>query len=341
MGSLEAPSRPRHRAAVAAWCAGGALLALTVILSLLVGSNPIPPGDVIASLLGQGGAEVDYIVWAQRVPRTVAAIIVGAALAAAGCLIQAFTRNPLADTGILGVNAGAAFFVAVGIAFFGIVDPGAYVWLACIGAFALTIAVSLIGSSARSGTDPIRLTLAGVALGAVFAGATTGIALTHPDAFDRLRGWNAGSLLGRGFDVILPILPVILVGLVLALLAAPALNSLALGADVARSHGVDVRRSDLIVVTGTTLLAGGATALAGPIAFVGLMVPHIARWTLGTDQRRILAGSLVLGPILVLVADIVGRVAIAPSEMPAGIVTAFIGAPVLIALVRRRKATGL
>jgi len=326
----------------AAWGVSAAVvLAAAVGLSLIVGANPITPGVVLDTVLGNGTAETRYLVWDQRIPRTAAGLTVGAALGVAGALVQAFTRNPLADPGILGVNAGAAFFVAVGIAFFGITSPLGYVWLACAGALVLTVGVYVIGSAGGEAAGPVRLTITGVAVGAVFAGLTTGLTLTHPDAFDRMRGWSAGSLLERGFDVVLPVLPLVLVGLALALGAASGLNSIALGSDVARSQGVSVRRIQLVVLAAVTLLAGSATAVAGPLVFVGLVVPHLVRWTLGTDQRHIVLGSMLLGPVLVLLSDVLGRVAVLPSEMPVGVVTAFVGAPVLIALVRRRTATAL
>ncbi|MEU3600405.1 iron chelate uptake ABC transporter family permease subunit [Streptomyces sp. NPDC006798] len=317
------------------------VLAVAVALSLLVGANPLSPSTVLETLLGGGSDESRFVVWEQRVPRTVAGVLVGAALGVAGALIQAFTRNPLADPGILGVNAGAAFAVAVGIVFLGVTSPFGYVWLACAGALVLTTIVYGVGATGRDAAGPVRLTVTGVAVGAVFAGLTTGLTLTHPDAFDRMRGWSAGSLLGRGFDVLLPVLPLVVVGLLLAVAAAPGLNSVALGVDVARAQGVNVRRIRIAVLAAVTLLAGCATAVAGPIVFVGLMVPHLVRWAVGTDQRRIVLGSLVVAPALVVLADVLGRVAVLPSEMPAGVVTAFLGAPVLIALVRRPQASGL
>ena len=317
------------------------VLIAAAALSVVVGANPLHPGTVLDTLLGGGTAESRFVIWDQRLPRTAAGLTVGAALGVAGALIQAFTRNPLADPGILGVNAGAAFFVAVGITYLGVTSPSGYVWLACAGALVLTVAVYVIGSAGGPAAGPVRLTVTGVAIGAVFAGLTTGLALTHPDTFDRMRGWSAGSLLERGFDVVLPVLPLVLVGLALALGAARGLNSIALGPDVARSQGVSVRRIQLVVLAAVTLLAGSATAVAGPLVFVGLVVPHVVRWTLGTDQRGIVLGSLLLGPSLVLLSDVLGRVAVLPSEMPVGIVTAFVGAPVLIALARRRSATAL
>lgn len=318
-----------------------AALALAVVLSLTVGANPLSPQAVWATLQGGGTPETDYIVFDLRIPRTVTGLVAGAALGVAGALIQAFTRNPLADPGILGVNAGAALAVALGVAFLGLRDVSQFVWLAFLGALVVTVAVYLIGSSGRGSADPLRLTLAGVALGAVLSGITTGLSLSDPDAFDSMRSWNAGSLLGRGFDVILPVLPFVVAGLALALLLAPGLNAIGLGEDVARAQGANVAGIRVGVIAAVTLLAGAATALAGPISFIGLMVPHVIRWTFGVDQRLILPFSAVLAPIILLLADVLGRVIIAPAEVPVGIVAAFVGAPVLIVLARRRKASAL
>ncbi|WP_418064424.1 FecCD family ABC transporter permease [Pimelobacter simplex] len=312
-----------------------------VVLSLAVGSNPLSPAEVLAALGGGGADETRYVVRELRVPRTAVAVVAGTALGVAGALMQAFTRNPLADPGILGVNAGAAFCVALGVTFLGIRSITGYVWLALAGALVVTAAVYLIGSTGRGRADPVRLTLAGVALGAVLSGITTGLSLSNPTAFDKMRSWNAGTVLGRGFDVLVPVLPLVALGLALALLVARDLNAVALGEDVARSQGVDVARTRWLVVAAVTLLAGSATALAGPIAFVGLMVPHVVRWTLGPDQRRILAGTVLVAPALLLAADVVGRLLVLPGEMPVGVVTAFVGAPVLIVLVRRRGASAL
>jgi iron complex transport system permease protein len=326
----------------ALWCIGTALLLATVcVLSITVGANPLSLGTVLDALRGNGSNEANYVVWTQRIPRTIAGLMVGAALSVAGALVQSFTRNPLADTGLLGVNAGAAFFVAIGVAFLGVAAPTGYVWLACLGAFILTAVVYTIGSAGGEAAGPVRLTMAGVALGAALSGLTTGLTLTNPDAFERMRGWSAGSLLERDFGILVPIAPFLICGIALAIVLAPRLNAISLGVDVARSQGIDIRQTRTMVVAAITLLAGGATAIAGPLVFVGLVVPHIVRWGVGVDQRKIVAGSLLFGPCLVLLSDIVGRIAVLPSEMPVGVVTAFVGAPLLIALVRRAKATGL
>lgn len=330
---------PRRRAG--AWVLGAvAALGAVVVLSLLVGANPVPPGDIWAALRGGGSATAQLVV-DQRVPRTLAGLAVGAALGVAGALMQAATRNALADPGLLGVNAGAAVAVAVGIAFLGVTAPVGYMGLACAGALVAASTVHLLGGAADPRAAPGRLVVTGVAVGAVLAGLTTGITLTHPDTFDRMRGWSAGSLLERGPQVLLPVLPLLVVGLLLAAGVARSLNAVALGPDVAHAQGVDVRRTRVLVLAAITLLAGGATAVAGPITFVGLMVPHVVRWVVGTDQRRVLAGSLVAGCVLVVASDVVGRIAVPPGEMPVGVVTAFVGAPVLIALARRRRAAAL
>lgn len=317
------------------------LLVVSMVLSLALGANTLGLHRILDTLAGGGDAESRYVVWDLRIPRTVAGLFVGAALGVSGALIQAFTRNPLADPGILGVNAGAAFFVALGVAFLGITSISGYVWLAFAGALLVTVAVYIIGSSGRGAADPIRLTLAGVAIAAVLSGITTGMTLSNPEAFDQMRNWNAGTLLGRGFDVLVPVLPFIAVGLLLALTIAPGLNSIALGEDVARAQGVNVTRVRVVVIVAGTLLAGSATAIAGPISFVGLMIPHVVRWMFGPDQRVIMTASIILAPTLLLLSDILGRLLIRPGEMPVGIVTAFLGAPVLIVLVRRRKASSL
>lgn len=318
------------------------LIALLVVLSLVIGANMIAPTVLLDTLTGGGTEESRFILLDQRVPRTVAALVVGAGLGGAGALIQAVTRNPLADPGILGVNAGAAAAVAGAIVFLGVASPGQYVWFAYAGAFVLTAAVFLLGSAGPRRADPLTLTFAGLAVGAVLSGLTTGLTLTNPDAFERMLGWSAGSLLGRGFDVTTPVLLPLVVGIALALAIAAALNAMALGDDVAAGQGVRVPRTRLLAVVAITLLAGTATAVAGPISFVGLMMPHVVRWIVGVDQRRIIAGSIVAAPALVLASDIVGRLVALPAEMPVGIVTAFVGAPVLVLLVRRnRRVTGL
>ena len=326
------------------------ILALVVLVasmvgSLAVGARYIPPAEVLRTLLdaldGRGAGEVREIVVGLRLPRAFVGAVVGAALGVAGALIQALTRNPLADPGILGVNAGAGFLVTIGIGWFGVGDIQGYVWFSFAGAAAATLLVFVIGASGPAGATPVRLTLVGVALGALLSGVSSMISLLNPSVFEGMRFWGAGTLTSRDEHVLFAVLPFILIGLLLAATVAAPLNAIALGEDLARSLGAGVMRTRIIVIVAVTLLAGGATAAAGPIGFVGLMVPHVVRWFVGPDQRWILAYTLVCAPILVLAADVLGRVIVPPQEMQVGIVTAFIGAPVLVLLARRRKITGL
>jgi iron complex transport system permease protein len=318
-----------------------AVLVGAVVLSLVVGSKAVPASTVWDALTAYDGSADHVIVRDLRLPRTVVGLLVGAALGVAGALIQAMTRNPLADPGILGVNAGAAFVVVLAVALLGITDMSSFVWFAFLGAILATVAVYAIGSQGRGGATPVRLTLAGVALAAVLGGISQGIMLLDPTVFDRMRFWTAGSLAGRTMEMAGTIAPFVVVGLVLALLVARPLNAVALGDDLASSLGAHVGRTRVLVGISVTLLCGAATAVAGPIAFVGLMVPHVARWTVGPDQRWIIPYSAVLAPVLLLVSDVIGRVIATPGEVQVGVVTAFVGAPVLIALVRRAKASGL
>ncbi|GAA3192339.1 iron chelate uptake ABC transporter family permease subunit [Actinocorallia longicatena] len=317
-----------------------AALAVVCVLSLALGTRSIGLHTTWDAFFHFSDTDEQVIVRDLRVPRTVLGLLTGTALGVCGALIQAVTRNPLADTQILGVNAGAALFVVIAIGVFGLTSIWSYVWFAFAGvAFAL-VAVYMLGSSGRGGATPIRLTLAGVALGAVLDGLSAGIRLVKPRAFDYLRFWDVGTLAGRPLDIALAVAPFIGAGLLLALVVARSLNAVALGDDVARALGANLTRTRALAVLSVMLLAGAATAAVGPIGFVGLMVPHAVRWMVGPDQRWILLFTVVCAPILMLSADIVGRLVIRPGELQVGIVTAFVGAPVLIWMVRRSKAAG-
>lgn len=317
------------------------VLLLVCAASVALGAKGIPL-DVVADALWGGRDDNDaYIVRETRIPRVVLGLIVGIALGLSGALIQAFTRNPLADPGILGVNAGAAFAVTIGIAYFGVSSIHGYVWLSFLGAAIVTVIVYVLGSAGRASISPIQLTLVGVAIGALLGGITSGITLLNPGAFDQMRDWGAGTLSGRGWDVIIAVLPFIALASLLAISLAPALNVLALGDDLASALGAKITRQRVLVVIAVTLLSGAATAAAGPIGFVGLMVPHVCRWFVGPDQRWIVAFTIVIAPILLISSDVVGRLVVAPQELQVGIVTALVGAPVLVALARRAKVSGL
>jgi len=321
-------------------------LVVAMLLSLALGANPLSIGEVWQGFWSSDDADASSIVWGLRGPRTIVGIIVGAAFGVAGALIQSLTRNPLADPGILGVNAGAGFAVTLGVGFFGLTSITGYVWFAFLGAAAATLLVYLIGSAGGRGSPvtpvtPVALVLAGVALGAVLTGFSTTLALLDPDTFRAVRNWGLGSIDRTELDQTLSVAPFLAAGLLLAVALAGSLNSLALGDDLAASLGTRVMRTRLLGIASITLLAGTATALTGGLAFVGLMVPHIVRWFTGPDQRWIIAYSALAAAALVLIADAVGRVAGRPGEIEVGIVTAVIGAPVLIALVRRRNVSGL
>lgn len=319
-----------------------AVLLAAFIASLAHGANPIPYADVWDAIWHRGENEASYIVWDQRFPRTVIAIVTGAAFALSGALIQALTRNPLADSGILGVNAGAGLAVTVGVGVFGIAGITQYIWFAFIGAAATTILVYIIGlAGGARGANPATLVLAGVALAAVFGGITSFLQLIDPDTFEAIRNWNLGSVARTSLDDAQSVLPFLLLGFVLAIIVSTDLNSIALGDDLAASLGTKVVRARILTILAVTVLAGGATALTGGIGFVGLMVPHVVRWIVGPDQRWIFFYCLIGGPVMVLLADTLGRVIARPGEIEVGILTAVIGAPVLIALVRRKNASGL
>lgn len=337
----EAPAATRVPAARRGAVVGVLALALLLVCvaSIFLGSQRLAPSAVVSGLL-DGSGDAGAIVQGMRIPRTVIGVAVGAALGIGGALIQGFTRNPLADPGILGVNAGASLGVVIGVAFFGVTAASGYIWFSFAGAIVATVLVYLIGSAGRSAPDPLRMTLSGVALGAVMGGVVAAIALLRPAVFDSMRTWNAGSLTALTPDVY-AVLPFLLIGLVLAFSLAPSLNALALGDDLATALGSRTTLTRVLSIVAVTLLCGSATAAAGPIAFVGLMVPHAVRWFVGPHQGWIMLGTLFAAPLLLLTADVVGRVVLRSGELPVSVVTALIGAPVLIALVRRHRASGL
>ncbi len=316
------------------------VLAVVLVLSVMIGSTAIAPSVVWDALVGSSTGIDQFAIRDYRLPRTVVGLVVGVALGVSGALIMALTRNPLADPGILGVHAGASFAVTVAVGLLGVRDVHGYLWFAFVGALVVTLMVLALGST-RQGSSPVVMVLAGVCVGAVLGGAREALQLTNPDAFDVVRSWNAGSIVGRPLEVVWPVLPFFAVALVLAVAVSGSLNAMALGDEMAVAQGVRLARTRVLAIIALTLLAGGATAIAGPIAFVGLMVPHVARWIVGPHQRWIFAYSAVLGPVLLLASDVLGRLVIRPGEIPVGVVTAFVGAPVLIVLARRKKASGL
>jgi iron complex transport system permease protein len=315
------------------------LLLLAVTLSLLIGAKALPVSVVVDAFSGTCQSADCTIVLDARLPRTLAGLLVGGALGLAGALMQTLTRNPLADPGLLGVNAGASFAIVLGAALLGIASPEQQLVMAFCGAFMASLIVAFTGSQGGGQLSPVRLTLAGVALAAVLEGLTSGIALLNPDVYDQLRFWQAGSLDIRTFTTLKVVLVPVLIAGIAALMLSRALNSLSLGTDTATALGSKVARTQIFGLLIITVLCGSATAVVGPIAFIGLMMPHISRWLVGADHRRSLPVTLLATPSLLLFADIIGRL-IVPGEMRVSVVSAFIGAPVLIFLVRRQRAGG-
>jgi iron complex transport system permease protein len=313
------------------------VLAAVAVLALAVGSNPIGLGTTWRVLWSPDGSQASVIVHDLRLPRAVLGVLVGAALGAAGALMQGHTRNALADPGLFGVSSGAAFAVVVGIAGLGLRSPQSYVWLALAGAAIASVAVFAIGASGGSRPSPLSLVLAGAAVSAFLDALVSALVLGDQDALDDYRFWVVGTVADRGWDIVRDVTPFLLLGLVVALAHAPSLNVLSLGDDIARALGQRVGLARAVGLVAIMLLTGAATAACGPIGFVGLVVPHLARVKTGPDHRWLVPYSAVLGAILLLGADVVGRVVARPGELQVGIVLAVVGAPFFIALVRRRK----
>jgi len=313
-----------------------AVLGGLMLLSLAIGSRDVSWDDLVAAL----GGSMDNLSQAavvKRIPRTLLAVIVGGALGLAGAVMQGVTRNPLGDPSILGVNMGASLAVVIGIAWFGLSTATGYIWTAIAGAAVAAVVVYTIGSLGREGATPLKLALAGAATSAALASFITAVALPRGDISANIRSWQIGGVGGASFDGIVQLLPFFIVGCLVCLLCARGLNSLALGDDVAASLGEHVAVVRAVAAFGAVMLCGASTAIAGPIGFVGLVVPHLCRLLVGVDQRWLLPFSALTGAALLVVADVVGRVVARPSELDVGIITALIGAPFFIAIVRRRR----
>ncbi len=318
-----------------------AVVLLCVVLSISIGAKPIAINDVWAGLVTPADSENDVIIRSLRIPRTILGLLVGAALGMAGALMQGHTRNPLADPGLLGVEAGAAFAVVLAIYSFGVTDTLGFVWFAFAGALVASVVVFSLGSIGQGASTPVTLALAGAAVSALLGSFTSALVLMDRQTLDVFRFWQVGALTGRPTEVIWEVSPFLAAGLLLALYNAPALNLLSLGEDVARSLGQSVIRTRIVGIAAITLLTGGAVAAAGPIGFVGLVVPHVARMFTGPDYRWLLPCSALLGGALILATDTIGRVVVRPGEMQVGIIMALVGAPFFIWLVRRRRLAAL
>lgn len=339
--SSRPPASARSNQVRSLWLLGlSAALACLCAFSVTVGTRDVDWADIFAALAGHvnniGQAAVTV-----RVPRTLLAVVAGAALGLAGAIIQAVTRNPLADPGILGVNMGASLAVVVAVAWFDISSNEAYIWTAILGAGCSALFVYTIGSLGRGGATPLKLALAGAATSVAFAAMVIAVLLPRNDIAGGIRSWQIGGVGGATFERILPVLPFLAIGFLISLLSARKLNSLALGDELAAGLGERVALARGVAALGAILLCGATTAVCGPIGFLGLVVPHLCRLLVGVDHRWLLPFSAIGGASLLLAADIVGRIVARPAELDVGIVTALVGAPFFIAIVRRQRVREL
>jgi iron complex transport system permease protein len=323
------------------------ILALSVVLvlvgcvaSIVFGSSDISLGTIFNALFGYDGSPQEAVVRTTRLPRVLIAASVGASLAVAGCIMQVLTRNPLASPSILGVNAGASLLVVLAIFIFKAASVGEFIWFAFAGAALTAVAVYLVASLGNGGMTAIKVTIVGAALGLFCTSMTQGLLVINQRAYQEVLFWLAGSVQGRGFDVFTAVVPFVIVGLLVSFAIARQLTIMSLGDDVARGLGQKTGHFKIIAAVGVVLLAGGSVAMAGPIGFVGLAVPHVTRKLVGTDYRWIIPEAALLGAALLLLADTAARFVIWPQELPVGVMTAVIGAPFLIYLARRMAAAG-
>ena len=317
-----------------------AAVALLCVVSLAVGTRDVAWADVLAGLRGQVDS-IGQAAVAMRIPRTLLALSAGAALGLAGAIMQGVTRNPLADPGILGVNMGASLAVVIGVAWFNISSAQAYIWVAIVGAGGSAVFVYTIGSLGRGGATPLKLTLAGAATSIAFASLVIAVVLPRNDIAGGIRAWQIGGVGGATFDRIWHVLPFLLTGLVVGLLSARKLNSLALGDELAAGLGERVAAARAVSAFAAILLCGATTAICGPIGFVGLVVPHACRLLVGVDHRWLLPFCALGGACLLLAGDVVGRIAARPSELDVGIITALVGGPFFIWIVRHQRVREL
>ncbi|MDN7120990.1 iron ABC transporter permease [Nocardioides sp. ChNu-153] len=325
---------PRWRTTTSAAICVAALVVAT-LASLCIGNRAVDP----RALLDAG--HPDHAVMDARLLRTMVGLLLGAAYGLAGAALQGLTRNPLADSALLGINAGAAFAMVAGITYVGAGSLGGYIWFGFLGAGAAALGVHLVASIGRGGATPAKLVIAGAALTAALTSWTTGILLTSRETLDQIRAWQVGSVAGKQTDAFLTVAPFLVVGIVIALASARVLNALALGDELARGLGRNLARDRAFVGVAVMLLIGGSVALAGPIAFLGLLVPHLVRRQVGGDYAKVLPLSAAWGALLLVVADTVGRFALPPGEVQVGVMTAVIGAPVFILMIRRGRLASL
>lgn len=317
------------------------LLGMCVLASLAWGSKNIEFSQAINAVLNSNYTSFAALVVRERIPRTIFSIMAGASLGVSGALMQSITRNPIADPSILGVNTGASLFVVIGIAFFNINSANQYIWLALAGAGITSVLVYFIASIGNGGMTPIKLALAGAATSAVLTSLVSAVILPRSDVMDTFRFWQVGSVSGATWDSIRLILPFIIIGLIVSIAVTPALNILTLGDDVATGLGVNIGIIRVICAIAGVILSGATTAIAGPIGFIGLMIPHSIRLIFGSNLSGIVPMSAIFGAALLIISDVLGRVIGSPGEIQVGIITAFIGAPILIIIARKAKVRAI
>ncbi|KND39884.1 FecCD family ABC transporter permease [Streptomyces acidiscabies] len=332
------PPRDRRGARSLGLVLAVSLLAAVAVASIAIGAKELSLGQVWHGLFQDSGSYADVVV-GDRLSRTLLGLLAGAALGLAGAVLQALTRNPLADPGLLGINAGASAAVVTAITFLGVTSLSGYVWFAFLGAAAVGALVWFLGGS--RGATPVRLALAGTAITAALYGYLQAVMIMDEAALARMRFWTVGSLSGASDETIRQVLPFLAVGTLLAFALARPLNAVAMGDDTATALGANLNRTRALSMLAATVLCGAATAACGPIAFVGLMVPHAVRSFTGPDLRWIMPYAAILSPVLLLGSDVLGRVVARPSEVQVGIITAIVGGPVFIFLVRRRRTAQL
>jgi iron complex transport system permease protein len=316
---------------------GFVLLMTSMLASILYGLHTFDLNDLWKAYRQFDGSNEHLIVTTARVPRALIAAAVGASLAVAGAIMQVLTRNPLASPSLFGVNSGAVLFIVIGLAAFGSsLTMGGMIWIALIGATVTSVFVYALGAQGGGGFEPIRITLAGASVAAFASSVTSGIILINKDSLDSALFWMVGSVSGRKLEHLTTVFPYMLLGLLLALLLSGSLNVLALGEDNAKGLGQRLRLVRSLSAVSVVLLAGGSVSIAGPIAFVGLIVPHLCRYFVGNDHRWLLPYSALTGAILLVTADVASRFILMPKEVPVGIATALIGVPFLIYVARRR-----